>query len=74
MSEGPSEGGSVRIVFPRGLDETPSPDPDSGKRYTTLLDSQELGSRTKYEHYKGFSNIINTKVSSLSSCCGPLVV
>lgn len=37
MSEGPSEGGSVRIVFPRGLDETPSPDPDSGKRYITLV-------------------------------------
>ena len=53
MSEGPSEGGNIQFVFPKGLDETPAPDPDGGKRYIALFDSQELESRTKYEHYKG---------------------
>ena len=53
MSEGPSEGGSVQSVFPKGLDETPAPDPDGGKRYIALFDSQELESRTQYEQYKG---------------------
>ncbi len=53
MSEVPSEGENVQNIFPRGLDEIPSPDPDGGKRYITSFDSQELESQIKYEHYKG---------------------
>lgn len=53
MSGVSSEGGNIQNVFPRGLDEIPSPDPDGGKRYVTSFDSQELESQTKYEYYKG---------------------
>ncbi len=53
MSGVSSEGGNIQNVFPRGLDEIPSPDPDGGERYVTSFDSQELESQTKYEHCKG---------------------